>query len=114
MANHWATPVTLPNIQRLTPERPWVHIATRLSGVWRENAMISSADNPSLATNETFSSPLRFIFGTGTTTCRANLGRHPNIQRWARFINRAESVSWRDKHSLPIRARIAAMNLFVD
>jgi hypothetical protein len=35
--------VTLPNTQRLIPERPWVHMAIKLSGVWRPILMISSA-----------------------------------------------------------------------
>src|SRR5262249_12027086 len=45
--------VTLPNIQRLTPERPCVHMAIRLSGDCRANEMISSAEKPPLATQET-------------------------------------------------------------
>lgn len=35
--------VTLPNTQRLTPERPWVHMAMKLSSVLRASAVISSA-----------------------------------------------------------------------
>ena len=52
----WRTTVsvTLPNAQRLTPEQPWVvHMAIRLSGVWRANEMISSAARPSLTIVET-------------------------------------------------------------
>jgi hypothetical protein len=34
--------VTLPKIQRVTPDRPWVHIAAKLSGVLRASIVISS------------------------------------------------------------------------
>src|SRR6185312_11019482 len=55
----WRTTVSamLPNIQRLTPERPWEHIETRLSGVFCPSEIISSAAKPSLVTLDTFATP---------------------------------------------------------
>src|SRR5581483_4405779 len=55
----WRTTVsvTLPNTQRLTPERPWVHMATRLLGVFCAQAMISSGPSPSSTSGVTFLTP---------------------------------------------------------
>jgi len=49
--------VTLPSAQRFIPERPWVHMAIKLSGVVRANSMISSAPEPTDKIEETLSMP---------------------------------------------------------
>src|SRR3990172_9011483 len=55
----WRTTVsvTLPNTQRFTPERPWEHIAMKLSGVLRPSEMISSAPKPSFVVQVTLATP---------------------------------------------------------
>jgi hypothetical protein len=55
----WRTTVsvTLPNTQRFTPERPWEHIAMKLSGVFRPREMTSSAPKPSFVLQVTLATP---------------------------------------------------------